>query len=537
MVRRTQKLDGTIQQNFEAMRADYAGAKDSRWTRKRDSVNGFGRSGDWHISKQTHYLRMMERARSMDRDDIALGQTVDRAVSHTIQGGFAPDPKTGEKSIDKEWKARWEEYAGDPELCDLAGEMEFAEIEDKVFRATLVDGDHFVLPYLDGQLEMVEGHRCQSSKGTKRAINGIVMDDNRRRLEYWFTKNDVDPMGTPRAMSEITARAARDADGYRNVFHVYNSKRVSLTRGMTAFTPLFDFAGMFEDTMFAGVLKQQIAACFVIFRKRAASYRGKPTPAPVGSARQEEQADGSVRHIQELAPGMEIVGENGEELSGFNPPAIGGEFLPILKMVLALLGVNFGLPLVMVLMDGSETNFSGYRGAIDQARMGFRSNQRMLVRKLHRPVWNFQVRRWLLEDGAARGLWAKEQEKPKELRKFDPFRNRWNLPAWDYIEPLKDATADALKYEKGLTSMRRIHAARGMDIDEIWSERIGDTMNLFSRAQRAADRWNKKYPHEPMTMWKVLQSAFGTSVSELATQLIGQEDSPQQNQKSGASEK
>ncbi len=504
------------------MRADYAGAKETRFTRNRDKTGGIGRPGDWHIRHQTAYMTMIERARSLDRDDSAIGQIIDRAVTHTMQGGFLPDAKTGDKAVDREWKARWTEWAEDADQCDLAGEMEFAEMEHKIPRAMLVDGDHFVLPYVDGQLELVEGHRCQSTRGTKRAINGVVLDDNRKRLEYWFTKNDVDPLryAAP-SMAEIERYDARDDAGDRKVFHVYNPKRVSLTRGITALNPLFDVAGMFEDGLFSAVLKQQIANCFVIFRKRSKDWTGqRSTPAATGAQRLETQPDGSVRNIQEIAPGMEIIGEKGEELEGFNPPTISGEFLPLMKTLLTLLGINLGLPLVMVLMDASETNFSGWRGAVDLARMGFKQNQKALVRKYHRPVWRFNVRRWLAGEPTLRARWEAELNKPRLERKFNPFAHAWNLPAWDYIEPWKDALADGVKHEKGLSSLRRIYAARGIDIDDLALEYVADHYKIFSIAARATDRFNKKHPQHSMTMERMLAGPFPLKVSDLALKTL-----------------
>lgn len=524
---RKPNLDGTQVENFDRLRADYAGAKETRFTRTRERTGGIGRPGDWHIRYQTAYMTMIERARSLDRDDVATGQIIDRAVAHTMQGGFQPDPDTGDRAVDHEWKWRWQEWAEDADACDLAGEMEFAEMEYKVPRAMIVDGDHFVLPFVDGQLELAEGHRCQSSKGTRRAINGIVLDDNRKRLEYWFTKNDVDPLRSfAPNLADIRRYPARDEAGNRNVFHVYNPKRVSITRGITALNPIFDLAGMFEDTMFAGVLKQQIAACFVIFRKRSKDWGGnRQQPSPTGAQRNETQSDGrTVRNIQEIAPGMEVVGDKGEELSGFNPPAIGGEFLPQLEMVLTMLGINLGLPLVMTLMDAGESSFSGWRGAIDQARMGFKQNQKAIARKFHKPVWQFKVRSWLASEPTLQKRWEAELNKPLRERKFTPFANTWRLPAWEYIEPYKDAMGDAVKHEKGLTSMRRIHAGRGMDIDDIWRERIHDTMSLFFKAKKAADRFNKKFPDEKLSMWQVLEGPFGKKLGDLALQTLEQEE-------------
>ena len=108
-----------------------------------------------------------------------------------------------------------------------------------------------------------------------------------------------------------------------------------------------------------------------------------------------------------------------------------------MRLILTLIGINLGLPLVMVLMDASETNFSGWRGAVDQARLGFRQNQKRLINRFHKPVYLWKVRQWMAEDAALRRAAARSD--------VNIFAHRWNPPTWPYIQPLQDATADLLR--------------------------------------------------------------------------------------------
>src|SRR5205085_3010671 len=108
-------------------------------------------------------------------------------------------------------------------------------------------------------LQNMEAHRCRTPKGTQRnVINGILLDQYRRRLQYWFTVDDIDPSLSVDRVNQIQKYDVRDADGYRQIFHVYNPKRFSQTRGITAFAPIFDVTGMFEDLNFAMIVKAQI---------------------------------------------------------------------------------------------------------------------------------------------------------------------------------------------------------------------------------------------------------------------------------------
>ena len=56
-------------------------------------------------------------------------------------------------------------------------------------------------------------------------------------------------------------------------------------------------------------------------------------------------------------------------------------------MLLGILAVNLDLPLCVFLLDASETNYSGFRGAIDQARQRWREIQSWMMGSFHGPVY------------------------------------------------------------------------------------------------------------------------------------------------------
>jgi capsid protein len=175
---------------------------------------------------------------------------------------------------------------------------------------------------------------------------------------------------------------------------------------------------------------------------------------------------------------MEIAGAPGEKLTGFSPTVPNPEYFPHVRLTLQLIGVNVGLPLVMVLMDASDTNFSGWRGAVDQARLGFVRNQRWLRDKLHRRVYRWKLLEWAAQDRALAAAFGR----------LGPayFTATWNTPRWPYIQPLQDAQADELRVKSRLTSPRRMQAERGQDYDDITAELVADNAGLWRAAIAAA---------------------------------------------------
>jgi capsid protein len=195
---------------------------------------------------------------------------------------------------------------------------------------------------------------------------------------------------------------------------------------------------------------------------------------------------------------MEVIGQPGEELAGFSPNVPNSEYFQQVKLILQIIGVNFGLPLCLVLMDGSETNFSGWRGAVDEARKGFVADQQNLVRRLNRPayIWWLSQHLRVTEDAALK--------KAAGTLGDAIYRHNWNLPTWSYIEPVADAEGDATQLKNALTSPRRLHAARGKDWEEIAEESIEDNAFAIQAANTKAAAVNKQFPESPPINWRDL---------------------------------
>jgi len=195
---------------------------------------------------------------------------------------------------------------------------------------------------------------------------------------------------------------------------------------------------------------------------------------------------------------MEIIGQPGEELQGFSPNVPNSEYFQQVKLILQVIGVNFGLPLCLVLMDGSETNFSGWRGAVDEARKGFVADQLNLVRRLHAPAYKWWLANEVKQDASLREAMSRP--------KIDIYKHNWNLPTWSYIEPVADAEGDAVQLRNSLTSPRRLHSARGNDWEEVSEEIVEDNLYAITNGAKAAAKFNIENPASPPLTWRDLVS-------------------------------
>ena len=513
-----------VSAHFDKIRADYDMTKASRFVRRRTGVSPQGSGFDYHFRTENKYYEAIEQARDMDRNDALVGILADRRVDNIVQGGFTLDPKTGDKKLDIDLYERWVAESDDPDLCDIAGESTWQEMERQCVRSESIDGDIVVVGTEGGQFQLLESHSIQTKSTQENTFLGVTTDVHKKRTHYWVL-DELNQFGTK---GESHPLEVRDSSGMRQLFHVYNPRRVAQTRGVTQLAPIFSYSGMLEDINFAKLVQQQVVSCFAIFRKMAAGSDPLPGVDGLYGNPSTERTSNGTRQIEGVSPGMEIVGQPGEELQGFSPNVPNSEYFQQVRLIMQVIGVNFGLPLCLVLMDGSETNFSGWRGAVDEARKGFIADQQNLVRRLHRPAYRWKVAKWLEDDATLR----------KAAMKVDVFAHNWNLPTWSYIEPVADAEGDATQLKYALTSPRRMHAARGKDWEEIAEEISADNIYAIDLATKAAKKFNADNPDQPALSWRDLMPLPMPAGQTIALQdpavVAAQEDAASSDQESPA---
>lgn len=549
MVRRAKTVDRLQLADVGEAHSDYKMAKRHGAQQKlRRGVPAYGAGADYHYRTEADWLWMQELAWDIYRNDMIAGSVIDRVVDNQLQGGFTYNPQTGDRQLDTDQRQWWEEISENSNSWDPSGEQNFFDQEEFVLRSALVGGDIFVLPTADGTMALVESQFCRApSRSVKENIvHGVEMDaTTRRRINYWFTKEQVSAYRQIVNKSDLAPTPAFYSDPLtrreeRNVFHVRFSKRAHQTRGITALTPIFDVAGYHDDIQFLTMVQKRSASFFAFFRQRAVNFDTRYLAAQnklgadvTGQKRFDDEYEANAKQYQAVSPGSVFDGLPGEQISVNSTNIPSPEHFPHCKMLLTILGINLGAPLVMVLMDASETNFSGWRGAIDMARLGFRTNQQRLAMRFHCPVMRWKILKRAEDDRSIAKL-VRQSLKPGAT--VNIFKHKWNPPGWPYIEPTKDATADLIRDANMQTSPRRRHHERGVEWPEIVEETIADRSLAITTALTEADKINKQFKLEgpAAVVWRdlaPLPTPDGVSVRLMGVADSQPEDTQPQPQK------
>tara|TARA_B100001123_G_scaffold444778_1_gene594530 strand:- start:317 stop:1909 length:1593 start_codon:yes stop_codon:yes gene_type:complete len=487
-------IEQKAQHMMDELRSDYRAAKNTRFTRKLTGVSSLGSGADYHYASEMAYLRIMERARDYQRNDPVVGQGVRRLAANLVQEGFRLDVTTGDDLLDKALADKWEQWTNDADLCHSEGELSFVQQESLIPQTVTVDGDLFILPRKEGFLQFVEAHRCRTPRNTKRdVIHGVLLGRDARRQQYWFTREDLSPTRALTKVSDIQQYEARDESGYRQVFHLYHANRFSQRRGVSALSPVSEMVTMHDDLEFSQLVKAQVASAFALIHEYGENAE------PFGEQKKGDQTTEktSGRLTEKLSSGIEIFGDPGESIKAFSPNVPNPEFFEHAKLILSFIALNLDLPLQVFLLDPTQTNFSGWRGAIDQAQMRFRQLQRWLVNSFHSPVYRWKVRQWIETDSGIKKMAAQSGVRVAA--------HKWHPPSFPYIEPLKDASADLLQQRNALNSPRRIQAARNRNWDDVSTEIIEDNASAIEKAVMRADELNRQNPTAQIS-WRDLLS-------------------------------
>lgn len=492
----------SIANSYADMRADYNAAKSSRFKKRRRGINYQGSGADWHYRNENDYLQMIETARDIDRNDVIVGQAVDRVVNNILQDGFRFSANTGDNAINSDLQGRWKEWAEDPEACDIAGEQNFHDMTRLSLRQTIVDGDVVSVGTEDGQLQMFEGHRLRTPNRTKRnVVLGVLLNRYRQHVEHWITKEEIDPnhYGQIR-YSDIVPYRTRDDDGVRQVFHMLGRKRQSQTRGVTSFAPIFDATTMHDDIQFAALIRQQVANCITFIEE---SVGNGPLPQKGGNHPQlgerttETRSDGTTATIEGMSPGARVKLPHGTKMTMHSPNVPGSEFFPHTLLVLQFISINIGLPLQALLLDGKQTNFSGWRGAMDQAKLGFRAWQTQTIGRYCSPTYIWKLHQWMDEDAKLTKALMALQGKGHNI-----YGHKFNPQRWSYVEPVKDLTSKTIAEASPTNSLRRVAAEDGLDFEDVVDERIADHIYAIKKAKQAAAEINQEFKDGQPVEWR-----------------------------------
>ncbi len=367
MAMRRKTSDPLALTDVGAARSDYEMAKrGGAQTRIRRGVPSQGAGADYHYRNESDWLWMQELAWEIFRNHPMVGSVVRRAVENQIQDGFNYDPRTGDQGLDNSLKEWWAEESIQPDRCSPDGESVFVDQEETALLTTLVGGDCFGVPHESGAVDFLESQFCRSpTRGKdKNIFHGVRMEvGTRRRLGYSFCDQPI-PANQSIKISQLTETPAYYFDELtqreeRNVFHIRLLGRFRQTRGITAFAPLFTPADYLNDIEYLEMVHKRAASLFAFVRTRQKEFDPRYLAAELSvgaDATNEKYVDevtAANNQFRAVSPGSVLNGLPGETINMTSPNIPNAEHFQHMETLATYIGINLGMPLIAVFMDGA----------------------------------------------------------------------------------------------------------------------------------------------------------------------------------------
>ncbi|MFT7596225.1 MAG: lambda family phage portal protein, partial [Paracoccaceae bacterium] len=262
-----------------------------------------------------------------------------------------------------------------------------------------------------------------------------------RRAAYHFLRRHPGDMTDPGLAGETVRIPAVD------IIHIIDPVEAGQLRGVSRFAPaivkLFTL-DLYDD---AELERKKTAAMFAMFIT---------SPAP-------ETALEPTDEDLEVEPGQVVRLDPGEDVSTPATPDSGSTYEPFQYRTLLQISAALGIPYGYLTNDTAKGNFSNTRISLVDFRRRISAWQHgVLVYQMCRAVWT----RWMDMAVLSGAL-----ELPDYDAKHRQYQACMWLPTkWDWVDPMKDASAEILQIEAGLKSRTQALSERGYDAEQVERE-------------------------------------------------------------------
>jgi lambda family phage portal protein len=449
-------------------------------------------TGDFH--SRYDRVDLVNACRQADRDNPIFNGLVTRLTDNIIgETGFTLQARvrtSNGRKLDRRTndiieKELWPAFAESPEI---RGFYDWTGVEQVVMRDLLVAGDIGAIKLRNGQIQLIEAE-CIASTNAKNGNNlieqGIEIDTYGMPVAYWI--------GQPSDYGECQTEGRRVLA--QDFVYVHGSgRRISQTRPVPPFVSSFPNIHRMNDILNAEAIAWQLLARFALkITKREADIEAYNLSEDDAAAAYERNTTMDPATLADRAidtpEGTIFWGDASDNIEGIKHEVPGANFPESIATYLRLIGMQIGLPLELVLLDWSKTNFSSARAALEQAYVMLRRWQRTIVRQLHKPVYEWKIAQWVAE--------GRIPDRP------DIAAAEWIANPFPFIDPQKDAEARGTLLDRGLSTYSASLKATGQDLTTIQDQTEDTIRSAIERANKITAETGERVPWQIFAGYQV----------------------------------
>lgn len=437
----------------------YDGSRNRRrlsgWNPTRASINVL-------LSQGGEVLR--NRARDLIRNNPYASGALDSWVANAVGTGIVPSPLLDDPDMKAQVKVLWNDWTDE---CDADGLCDFYGLQACVGREIYEAGECFIrlrsrLPSdnlsVPFQLQLLESEMLDFNYNSilengNTIMNGVEFDLIDRRVAYHFWRNHPGDMtlGLDYRMIDRVRVPASE------VIHVFKPVRAGQVRGVPIIAPAMVKLWVLDQYDDAELDRKKIAAMFGGFVETPAAESdelfGEDEVA-------EGVGDDAGKGILTLEPGTIQTLLPGEQIKFAEPADVGGSYEMFQYRNLLSVYSALGVPYVLGTWDLKRANYSSLRGALVEYRRRLEQVQhQVLVFQACRAVYNRFMDLGVLSGALDIPNYNAQRRKM--------LKAKWIPPKFDWVDPLKDITAELLAVRAGFKSLDDAIEQTGEDASDV----------------------------------------------------------------------
>ena len=413
-------------------------------------------SGAYH--QEYHRENLIGQSREFMRDNGIYRGMIDRAVGYIVGNGFDLQVTTTDAEFNQLAENLWNGYWKRPEIRGL---LTGREVERMVCREVIVAGDTASIKTDQKKIQLIEAE--QIAGPFRIAKDGIKKDEYGRVTDFYITS--YSQYGRIDKYKSLPYPA--DA-----IVYITNPDRPSETRGVPACQATFSMLHRINDVCDSEAASWQILSKLAVAigkeNAEADAYSiSTDDPNKVGT---DTSGDAATR-VQQLDYALIFHGAPGDTIRGIDRNIPGKDFPASLTMFLRLLGLPLGLPIEIILLDWTKSNYSQARSVLLQTYQSvFMEWQRKLEDSFYNNILFWKVKEWTRD-----GLLPKTQ---------NIFEHEWIKPAFPWIDQLKEGQAHKLNVGLCFETQNQVCKSQNKDRESVVKVRELEIRDSIERAKR-----------------------------------------------------
>lgn len=432
----------------------------------------FARYGDFTASTgsadyelHTTLQKLRNKARWLARNSSAMGRFINLMKTNIIgENGFQFQCRvkklngTLDKSLNDAVEIAWRRFMRRPTACRS---MTGKDLQNLAVASWCQDGE-FIWEivrsprYMDGMAinpidpDLLDDTLNEKADNGNQIRMGVEVDDYGAPVAYWFlTSHPVD------IKTEVNPKKRHRRVAASRVIHGYIRTRPGQTRGVPPAATVINPIKMLDGYREAETTGRRIAASAMGF-----FTQDMPQAAAIKELAEREDTDDDLFEM-DLEPGRFKQLPPGIRFDKFDPGGAQTDYDKFEAQIKKDQAMGFNLSAFSHGMETSGVSYSTGRSVLVEDRDYYKAMQAFIVDHAMIPLFEEWTRLHSLQDNSAIA-----PSRGDAVRDGAKFRGR----GWDWVDPSKDVNANSEALKTHQTSLTRVAAQRGVDIEELMDE-------------------------------------------------------------------